>query len=81
MTDVVKTWTRWHSDGWVLTVIRTSAGKHLYKAQQEQQPETPMAPAASLVDAQHKAEDVVRNSGHRCVARCSFWIANPLDED
>jgi len=77
--DIAKTWTRWH-DGWVLTVIRTSTGEHFYKSQQDHQPDVPLNAAASLVDAQHKAEDVVRGSGHRCVARCSFWIAEPADD-
>ncbi|MEQ1574002.1 MAG: hypothetical protein ABL993_07120 [Vicinamibacterales bacterium] len=67
-------WTRWHSDGWVLTVVRTPDGEFFYASQQEQAVEAPMTPALSLPDAQHKAEDIVRNSGHRCVARCSFWI-------
>jgi hypothetical protein len=39
-----------------------------------------MKPAASKIDAQHKAEDVVRNSGHRCVARCSFWVPDTPEE-
>ena len=76
-----KSWTRWHSDGWVLTVIRTPDREYFYRTQQEGQDEAPLLPAASLVDGQHRAEDVVRNSGHRCVARCSFWIADPPDED
>ena len=80
MNDVEKTWTRWHSDGWVLTVVRTPAG-HFYRTQRDGQPDATPIKANSLVDALHKAEDVVRNSGHRCVARCSFWIADPPDED
>lgn len=76
-----KTWTRWHSDGWVLTVIRTPAGEYFYRTQKESEPEAPLVQGLSQVDALHKAEDVVRNSGHRCVARCSFWIADPPDED
>ena len=78
--DIDKTWNRWHSDGWVLTVVRDAAGRYFFKAQREGQPEMPLEPAVSLVDAQHSAEDIVRNSGHRCVARCSFWIADPPDE-
>ena len=75
-----KTWTRWHSDGWILTVVQTPAGQFLYRSQQEQAAEAPLTLAAGLADAQHKAEDVVRNSGHRCVARCSFWIPNQVEE-
>jgi hypothetical protein len=76
-----KTWTRWHSDGWVLSVLRTDTGDYFYKTQREGQPEATPEPAKSLVDAQHRAEDVVRSSGHRCVARCSFWIADPPDDE
>lgn len=79
MSNIDKTWNRWHSDGWVLTVVR-DAGKYFYRSQRDNEPEAALQPAASLVDAQHKAEDIVRNSGHRCVARCSFWIADPPDE-
>lgn len=75
-----KTWTRWHSDGWVLTVFRTPHGEYSYRSHREGQADTAALPAKSLVDAQHRAEDIVRNSGHRCVARCSFWIADPPDE-
>ena len=75
-----KTWTRWHADGWVLTVYRTPQGDYSFTSQQDGQPAAAVQPAKSLVDAQHRAEDIVRNSGHRCVARCSFWIADPPDE-
>ena len=79
--DVEKTWNRWHAEGWLLTVERNTAGAFRYRSQQEGQPEHAWQPATSLVDALHKAEDIVRNSGHRCVARCSFWIADPPDEE
>ena len=78
--NTVKTWTRWHADGWVLSVIRTDSGDYFYKVQQDTAAEAAFEPARSLVDAQHRAEDVVRSSGHRCVARCSFWIPDPPDE-
>ena len=80
MPNVDKTWTRWHSDGWVLTVTR-SAGQFVYRSQQDGQADAAAQPAATLAEAQHKAEDVVRGSGHRCVARCSFWIPDPPDEE
>ena len=67
-----KTWTRWHSDDWILKVVRADEGWG-YTISHPSSDGT-VKPAASLIDAQHKAEDVVRNSGHRCTARCSFWI-------
>jgi hypothetical protein len=75
-----KTWTRWHSDGWVLTVQRMPNGHFFYRSQRENEADAPLLPAAGLADAQHKAEDIVRDSGHRCVARCSFWIPDQPDE-
>jgi hypothetical protein len=76
-----KTWTRWHSDGWVLTVTRTDSGDYFYKVHQDGRGEAPPQPATRQVDAQHNPESHVRDSGHRCVARCSFWIPDPPDEE
>ena len=80
MANVENTWTRWHSDGWVLTVTRSADGRYVYRSQQEGQADAPALPAATLAEAQHRAEDIVRGSSHRCVARCSFWIAEQPDE-
>ncbi len=67
-----RTWTRWHSDDWILRVVEDD---HRWSFTVTH-PSSDGAPtrAASLIDAQHRAEEVVRNSGHRCTARCSFWI-------
>jgi hypothetical protein len=78
--DIDKTWTRWHADGWMLTVVRSTSGEYFYKAQQEQAADAQLQPASSLVDAQHNAESVVRDTAHRCVARCSFWVPDTPDE-
>jgi hypothetical protein len=67
-------WTRWHSDDWILKVIHQD-GEWGYTIAHPSS-DGAMRPATSLIDAQHKAEDVVRNSGHRCTARCSFWISD-----
>ena len=67
-----KTWTRWHSDDWILKVVQD--GDEWGYTIAHRSSDAGVKPAASLVDAQHKAEDVVRHSGHRCTARCSFWI-------
>ena len=78
---VMQRWTRWHSDGWTLVVVETDKGEFFYHASQGNLEEPPR-PAASKADAQHRAEDVVRSSGHRCVARCSFWVPDtPEDLD
>jgi hypothetical protein len=69
---MAKTWTRWHSDDWILKVVH-DAGQWGYTVAHPSS-DAEVKPAASLIDAQHKAEEVVRNSGHRCTARCSFWI-------
>jgi hypothetical protein len=37
-------------------------------------------PATGLANAQHQAEDVVRASGHRCTASCSFWVPDTPEE-
>ncbi len=81
MPDVEQSWTRWHSDGWVLTVTRTADGRYAYRSQQDGQGDAAAQPASTLAEAQHKAEDIVRGSGHRCVARCSFWVPDQPDED
>lgn len=77
--NITRTWTRWHSDGWVLKVFRTDQDEFFYAASQHEA-EAPHTRARSLTDAQHQAEDLVRNSGHRCTARCSFWVPDTLDE-
>ena len=78
---VTQRWTRWHSDDWTLVVARTDHGEFFYTVSKDGV-DQPARPAASKIDAQHQAEDVVRNSGHRCVARCSFWVPDtPEDLD
>jgi hypothetical protein len=76
---VTQRWTRWHSDDWTLVVTRTGQGEFFYTITHEGV-ERPPAPAASKVEAQHQAEDIVRRSGHRCVARCSFWVPDTPEE-
>jgi hypothetical protein len=78
-THVVQRWTRWHSDGWTLFVVQNDKGEFFYSTSHEGV-DSPQMPAASKIDAQHKAEDIVRNSGHRCVARCSFWVPDTPEE-
>ena len=69
----MKRWTRWHADGWTAIVLQNEAGDWSFKTWQG--PEAgAMKPASGRADAQHRAEDIVRNSGHRCTARCSFWV-------
>jgi hypothetical protein len=75
-----KTWNRWHTDGWVLTVIRDADGRFTYSAAHYNQPLASQIPATGLAEAQHTAEDIVRNSGHRCLGPCSYWVADPPDE-
>ena len=78
-TDIEKRWTRWHSDDWTAIVVRTNTGEWRYNAWQGP-PDDQMKAAASLVTAQHSAEDIVRHSGHRCTARCSFWVPDVPEE-
>lgn len=77
--QVVQRWTRWHSDDWTLVVVRTDTDEFFYSASKGGTDDA-MKPAGSKIDAQHKAEDVVRGSGHRCVARCSFWVPDTPEE-
>jgi hypothetical protein len=70
------TWNRWHTDGWVLTVARSVDGHFTYSATHHDQPLVTNQPATNVADAQHKAEDIVRNSGHRCTGPCSYWVAD-----
>jgi hypothetical protein len=78
---ITKRWTRWHSDDWTLVVVETDKGEFFYSASRGNVEES-MKPAASKVDAQHRAEEIVRQSGHRCIARCSFWVPDtPEDLD
>lgn len=79
MDQIEKRWTRWHSDDWIASVVNTGTGEWLYNAWQGPRDDT-MKPASSLADAQHRAEDIVRGSGHRCTARCSFWVPDVPDE-
>ena len=78
---ITQRWTRWHSDDWTLVVVQTDKGEFFYRATQGNVEES-MRPASSKVDAQHRAEELVRRSGHRCIARCSFWVPDkPEDLD
>ena len=72
-------WTRWHSDDWTAVVFLTADGRYQYMAWQGAI-NGEMKSAPSRVAAQHAAESIVRESGHRCTARCSFWVPdNPED--
>ena len=75
-----KTWNRWHTDGWVLTVVRNAAGHFTYSAMHHDEALAVSIAANSLAEAQHKAEDIVRSSTHRCTGPCSYWVADPPDE-
>lgn len=74
-----KRWTRWHSDNWTAIVVKTEKGEWLYNAWQGAIDDT-MHRGAGLADAQHRAEEIVRSSGHRCIARCSFWVPDVPEE-
>jgi hypothetical protein len=76
---ITQRWTRWHSDDWTLVVERTDKDEFSYRVTRNGI-EEPARPASSKIDAQHRAEDVVRGSGHRCVARCSFWVPDTPEE-
>lgn len=57
-----------------------AAGTYTFGAWQGHSDEPPsgvMQPADSLVDAQHQASTYIRDQGHWCTDRCSFWIASP----
>ena len=69
----MKRWTRWHSDDWTSIVVQSETGEWSFNTWQGAVDET-MKPAGGRADAQHRAEEIVRNSGHRCTARCSFWV-------
>ena len=74
-------WSRWHSDGWTGRVVKTKRGEWLWGMSQGSEPdEGALKPARGLADAQHQAEDIVRASGHRCTARCSYWVPD-IPED
>jgi Tfp pilus assembly protein PilX len=75
-----KTWNRWHTDGWVLTVLRSADGRFTYSAMHRDQTLAANLAASSLAEAQHKAEDIVRTSTHRCTGPCSYWVADAPDE-
>jgi hypothetical protein len=79
MMDFENRWTRWHSDGWVGTVIKTGTGEWLWGMVQGGEP-AGLKTAGGLADAQHQAEDVVRASGHRCTARCSYWVPDTPED-
>jgi hypothetical protein len=76
-----KTWNRWHTDGWVLQVVRSADGAFTYSVTHNDQPIATALPANNVADAQHKAEDYVRSSSHRCTGPCSYWVVDPPDED
>lgn len=75
-----KTWNRWHSDGWVLTVTREDDGQHYYSATREGQVVSEPKPAGTLPQAQQKAEEIVRATEHRCIGRCSYWTPDQPEE-
>ena len=77
--DFENRWTRWHSDGWIGRVIKTKTGEWFWGMAQNVEPDV-TKPATGLANAQHQAEDVVRASGHRCTARCSFWVPDTPEE-
>ena len=79
MDDFENRWSRWHSDGWVGRVIKTRNGGWLWGMAQGGEP-TELKKAKGLADAQHQAEDIVRASGHRCTARCSFWVPDTPED-
>lgn len=75
-----KTWNRWHTDGWVLTVARDADGQFTFSVAERDVMKADRQPAKSLSDAQHQAETIVRASTHRCSGPCSYWVADG-DED
>jgi hypothetical protein len=75
-----KVWNRWHTDGWVLTVVRDADGGFTYSVIHNEQPLAAGVSSPGLAQAQHSAEDIVRNSSHRCLGPCSYWVADPPDE-
>lgn len=76
-----KRWNRWHTGGWVLTVARSADGKFTYSAALNDDVKADRVSASHLADAQHKAEDIVRDSEHRCTGPCSYWVSDPPEED
>ena len=79
-------WTRWHSDDWTAVVVQTDGGEWFYDVSQNlprssEAEAGAMKPASGRADAQHRAEEIVRNSGHRCTARCSFWVPDVPEEE
>ena len=79
-TQTHRRWTRWHSDDWMSMVDVDAAGTYTYGAWQGHSDDPPtdvMKPAESLVAAQHQASAYIRDQGHWCSDRCSFWIADP----
>jgi hypothetical protein len=72
-------WTRWHSDDWTAVVVLSTDGHYAYNAWQGDA-EGDLKNAPSRVAAQHAAEAIVRESGHRCTARCSFWVPDNPEE-
>ena len=83
----MKRWTRWHADDWTGVVVQTDSGEWFYDASQnlprpsEAEAGDTMKPASGRAEAQHRAEEMVRNSGHRCTARCSFWVSDLPEEE
>jgi hypothetical protein len=78
-TEVQQRWTRWHSDEWTAMVELRAGGEWRYDAWQGPAHMLTKT-AASKVAAMHAAEDVVRHSGHRCTARCSFWVPDTPED-
>ena len=74
-----KTWNRWHTDGWVLTVVRSADGQFSYSVTQNDKTIADKQPAKNLADAQHQAENIVRSSTHRCTGPCSYWVTEEED--
>jgi hypothetical protein len=77
--EIQQRWTRWHSDDWTAMVVHTAQGEWRYDARQGAPLELTRT-ATSKVAAQHAAEDIVRTSGHRCTARCSFWVPDTPED-
>jgi hypothetical protein len=61
--------------------VKTKRGEWLWGMSQGSEPtDGDLKPARGLADAQHQAEDIVRISGHRCTARCSYWVPDIPEE-
>ena len=77
-------WTRWHSGDWMSMVDVDADGAYTWGAwigHSDDPPAGVMREARSLVDGQHQASHFIREEGHWCTDRCSFWIADPPIEE